>query len=109
MDQVELPPLRGREWAEDGMVEKFAARTQIFFATRHDVIHLGDLETNLGPHLLGWQAAGTSYWRGLAARGAIAKSHDNESTPALRPGLGRRQRLSGFDHALKSLDRSGVG
>ena len=52
VDQVELSPLTCREGAEDGMVEQLAARTQILLALRHDVIHLGNLGSDLGLHFL---------------------------------------------------------
>jgi len=91
------------------MVQQSAARAQIFLALRHDVIHLGDLGSDLGLHLLDGHASGTGDRRGFPTGGEVTESHDNDCPTALRPGLGRGQRLSSFGHALKSLDGPGVG
>jgi len=107
--QVELPPLRGRERAEDGVVQQLSARAKLLFAARNDVVHLGDFRANLRQHLLRRDAAGTSHGWGFPARGQVAESDNYERAPALRPALGGDQRLPGFDHALKTLHRSGVG
>jgi hypothetical protein len=109
VDQVELSPFCCGKGAENGMIEQFAVRAQIFFALHHDVLHLRDLVANLRLHLVGWHTAGTDDGRGFATGREVTKTYDNECAAALRPGLGRGQRLSGFGYTLKSLDGSGVG
>jgi len=91
------------------MIEQFAVRAQIFFALRHDVLHLRDLVADLRLHFLGRHSAGTGDGRGFATGREVTKTHDNECATALRPGLGRGQRLSGFGYTLKSFYCSGVG
>jgi hypothetical protein len=109
VNQVELSPFCCGKGAEDGMIEQFAVRAQIFFALRHDVLHLRDLVANLRLHLVGWHTAGTGERRGFATGREVTKPYNNEGAAALRPGLGRGQRLSGFGYTPKSLDSSGVG
>ncbi len=52
MDQMKLSPLRGGERAEDRMVQQFAVRPKLFFATCKVVIHFGDFRANLGQNSL---------------------------------------------------------
>ena len=108
MHQMKLPPLVCRERAEDGMIEKFLARPEFFFAAANNVIHLSDLRADLGTHFFGGNSAGASDGRGFPAGGQMAESHNHQGSASLCPGLSGGQGLAGFDDALESLDGARV-
>jgi hypothetical protein len=109
MHQVKLPPLGCRERAEDGMIEKFLARSEFLLAAANNVIHLSDLRADFGTHFFGWNSAGASDGRGLPAGGQMAESHNHKGSASLGPGLSSREGLAGFEDALESLDRARIG
>jgi hypothetical protein len=109
VDQVEFFPLGCGEGAEDGVVEKFAALAEFLLAAGDEVIHFGDLWTDFRQHFLRRQAARTGYGRSFPSRRQVAESDDDQSAPALRPGLGGRgQRLASFGNAFEALQSSRV-
>jgi hypothetical protein len=109
MYQVKLPPLGCRERAEDGMIEKFLARSEFLLAAANNVIHLSDLRADFGTHFFGWNSAGASDGRGLPSGGQMAESHNHKGSASLGPGLSSREGLAGFDDALESLDGARIG
>jgi hypothetical protein len=104
MHQMKLPPLGCRERAEDGMIEKFLARSEFLFAAANNVVHLCDLRANFGTHSFGGDSAGASDGRGFPAGGQMAEPHNHKGSASLCPSLSGGQGLAGFDDALESLD-----
>ena len=63
MHQVKLPPLRPVSGPRMGWSSSSCRCAQLFFAARHDLIHLGDLRPNLGQHFLRRHSARTATTR----------------------------------------------
>lgn len=63
VNQVELSPLRSGEWAEEGMVDNFHARTEFLLTPSNGLIHFGDFGGNFRCDLLRGKAAGLSLGR----------------------------------------------
>jgi hypothetical protein len=104
MHQMELPPLGCRERTEDGMIEKFLARSEFLLAAANNVVHLSDLRADFGTHFFGWNSAGASDGRGFPAGGQMPESHNHKGSASLGTRLSSREGLAGFDDALESLD-----
>lgn len=110
MHQMKLPPLHCGERTQYRMIQQSSARTKLLLASHDDLIHLRNLGPDLGQHLPRRQPSRTNHFRRFSTRGQMAKLHNDQGAAALRPVLTLRgQRLASLDHALKSLDRSGVG
>ena len=85
VNEMKLSPLGSGEGAEDRMVQQFAARAQLLFATRNAVVHFGYFQCDLGDHFFWRQSARTRYRRGFSACGKIAEPHDDQLPAALAP------------------------
>src|SRR5579864_4706114 len=107
--EMEFPPLRNGEGAENGMVEDFAMRSELGLATRHDLVHGGDGRADFGEHFFGGNSARTRHGGRFPARRHVSESYDYPGLRALLPvGTGCR-RLASLGEAAKSFQRAGVG
>lgn len=109
MHEMEFPPLRNGEGAENGMVEDFAMRSEPGFAICHDLVHCRDRGADFGEHFLGGNSARTRDSGRFPARRQVSESDDYPGLRALLPVGSGCQRLASLGEAAKSLQRAGVG
>ena len=74
--QVKLPPLACRQRSEDGMVQDLDARAIALFALRDELVHRGNLGTDVGNDFLRGHAPGKTWSGDLRPLGKYPKFRD---------------------------------
>src|SRR5208283_4812623 len=105
---MELSPLLAAQRPQHRMVEQFDPASEAVFTLRDDLVHLCNLRSHLGSHLLSRQASGNGHWRRFSSRWQVTESDDNQGPQAVFHRRSRSQRLARLYYSLESLDRSGV-